>query len=93
MLGLDQLVADQLYEAIVLDETSAAQLEALPGSPAFRVTTIFSSPDQLALGAAIVRYLADRYTFHLSRTVAITPVSPLPGEDADRRGQAAAAGR
>jgi GntR family transcriptional regulator len=79
-LGLTAIMADQLYEAIALDRTSASQLAIPTGAPAFRVSTIFSSHDDLVLGAAVVRYSADRYTFHLTRAVDVTPFEPaVPG--------------
>jgi GntR family transcriptional regulator len=70
-LGLTGIVADQLYEAVALADADAAQLAAPAGAPAFRVSSVFSAPDDTVLGASIVLYLADRYTFHLTRSVEV----------------------
>jgi DNA-binding GntR family transcriptional regulator len=77
-IGHREIVADQLYEAVALAEPDAAQLSVPVGTPAFRVSSTFSSTDDTVLGASVVLYSADQYTFHLTRSVDVVPGEPEP---------------
>ena len=72
ILGLDELRADQTFEATAVDEAAAHLLEAAPGSSAFRVTSQFTTPDGEPVEFRTVIYPAGRYSFHIRRIVPIS---------------------
>jgi DNA-binding GntR family transcriptional regulator len=72
VLGLDELRADQTFEATSVDETVAHLLEAAPGSSAFRVTSQFTTPDGEPVEFRTALYPAGRYSFHIRRLVPIS---------------------
>jgi GntR family transcriptional regulator len=81
-LGLGHISLDQQYEAVALTTAAAGPMNAPSGAPAFRVSTIFSAPDNVMLGATVVLYRGDRYTFQLIRAVELAlDDSDLPGAD------------
>jgi GntR family transcriptional regulator len=69
-LGVPHLLADQLYEVVAVDPRSASALRVAPGTPAFKVSTIFSTPDRTPVEARVALYPGDRYGFHMAHELA-----------------------
>lgn len=70
-LGIPELVADQLYEAVAVDDRSARLLQVAPGAPSLKVSTLFSTPDGTPVETGIALYPGDRYGFQIRRTLPI----------------------
>jgi GntR family transcriptional regulator len=70
-LGVPHLRADQLYETVNLDDRNAAALELPTNAAAFKVITLFTTPDDTPVESRVALYPGDRYGFHIVRTVAL----------------------
>ncbi|MBV8085873.1 MAG: GntR family transcriptional regulator [Chloroflexi bacterium] len=65
-----QLMADQTFEAVQLDVSSAHLLMVPAGSAAFRITTVFRVAHGRPVEYRISLYPGGRYSFHIVREVA-----------------------
>lgn len=68
-LGVPHLLADQLYEAVPVG-AAAAVLEVAADLPAFKVSTVFTTPEGAPVELREAIYPGDRYGFHIARAVA-----------------------
>jgi GntR family transcriptional regulator len=68
-LGVPHLLADQLYEAVPVG-SAAEVLEVTADLPAFKVSTVFTTPDGVPVELREAIYPGDRYGFHIARALA-----------------------
>lgn len=71
ILGLDELKVEQTFEAVAVDESTAALLQVTPGSSAFRASSIFTVPTGQPIELRTAIYPGGRYSFNVQRTVSI----------------------
>ncbi|HLI40729.1 MAG TPA: GntR family transcriptional regulator [Streptosporangiaceae bacterium] len=72
-LGLAELRVDQTFESIAADKTAARLLQVPLGSSAFRVTSLFTTPEGEPVEFRTAIYPGGRYSFHIRRIVPISP--------------------
>ncbi len=66
-LGLDHLDADQTFEAVLVDPSGTEFLNAPIGAPAFRVKSVFRTPDGVPVESRVALYRGDYYSFQIGR--------------------------
>lgn len=66
-LGLGKLDANQTFEVALIDASGTQLLNAPTGAPAFRVTTLFTTPSGVPVESRVALYRGDYYSFQISR--------------------------
>jgi GntR family transcriptional regulator len=66
-LGVQTLLADEMFEAVDIDEPRASVLALPLGSPAFRVSGVFKTPAGVAIESLVAIFPGARYSFHITR--------------------------